>query len=282
MSTAWSELFGLSCARRMVDAGGVSTRVLEAGSGPPLVFLHGIASTLEAHIPAFPGLAEQFRLVAYDMPGRGWSDKPDRPYTIDYLSDHLVALLDALDIEKASLSGQSLGGWVAAWTAAYHPERVERLILNNPGNVRSRPEMLAKVKESNLRQARNPSLEEARERLGWLFHDKSKVTDEAVWIRYAAYSQPGFARAMENISAILDPEIRKNYAWSEEWCSKIQAPTLLIWSEHNPIASLEDGRVLLKWIPEIRLERFSSGEFPQHEETERFNRVHLEFSKEDK
>lgn len=280
MSTVWSELLRLECAQRVVDAGGVRTRVLEAGEGPPLVFLHGIASTLEAHSPVFPELAGHFRLVAYDMPGRGWSEKPDIPYTIDYLSEHLVALLDALDIDKANLSGQSLGGWVAAWTAAHHPERVEKLVLNNPGNVRSRPEALVKVRESNIRQAQNPSLQEARERLEWLFHDKSKVTDEAVWIRYASYSRPDSVRVMENISAILDPEVRKNYAWNEEWCGKIEAPALLLWSDHNPIASMEDGRVLMEWIPNIRLERFSGGEFPQHEETKRFCKVHVEFLKE--
>lgn len=280
MSTVWFDLFGLGCAQRMMDAGRVRTRVLEVGDGPPLVFLHGIASTLEAHGPIFPALSEHFRLIAYDMPGRGWSDKPDRAYTIDYLSDHLVALLDELGIERANLSGQSLGGWVAAWTAAHHPERVGRLILNNPGNVRSRPEMLAKVMESNLRQAQNPSLEEARERLEWLFHDKHEVTDEMVRIRYAAYSRPGFERAMENISAILDPEVRKDYAWNEEWCGKIGAPTLLLWSEHNPIASLEDGKVLMEWIPDVRLERFAGGEFPQHEDTEHFCGVHVEFLKE--
>lgn len=280
MSTAWSDLFTLSCSQTMIETHGVHTRVVQAGDGPPLVFLHGIAGTLEAHMPVFPELSRHFRLIAYDMPGRGWSDKPERPYTIDYLSDHLVALLDVLKIERANLSGQSLGGWVAAWTAAHHPERVEKLILNNPGNVRSRPESLAKVRESNLRQARNPGLAEARERLEWLFHDKSKISDEMAWIRYACYDQPGFARSMEHISAILVPEIRQHYAWNQEWCSKIAALTLLLWSDHNPIAALEDGQVLLDWIPRIRLERFVGGEFPQYEETEHFNRVHLEFLKE--
>lgn len=280
MITVWSDLYMLPCEQFMIEAHGVRTRVVQAGDGPPLVFLHGIAGTLEAHMPAFPALARHFRLIAYDMPGRGWSDKPDCPYTIDYLSDHLVALLDALAIEQVSLSGQSLGGWVAAWTAAHHPERVKKLILNNPGNVRSRPEALAKVRASNLRQARYPSLDEVRERFAWLFHDRSKITDEMIWIRYACYSQPGFARAMEHISSILVPEIRQHYAWSQQWCSKIAAPTLLLWSDHNPIAAREDGQILLDWIPHIRLEQIGGGEFPQYEETERFNRIHLEFLKE--
>jgi len=264
----------------MVNVHNIQTRVLQAGDGPPLVFLHGIAGTLEAHMPVFPGLSKHFRLIAYDMPGRGWSDKPDRPYTIDYLSDHLITLLDTLKIDHASLSGQSLGGWVAAWTAAHHSGRVEKLILNNPGNVQSRPESLARVRESNLFQANNPSLTGARERLAWLFHDKSKISDEMVWIRYAYYDQPDFAHTMEHISAILIPEIRQHYAWNQEWCSKILSPTLLLWSEHNPIAALADGQVLLDWIPHIRLENFSGGEFPQYEDTEHFNRVHLDFLKE--
>ena len=95
-----------------------------------------------------PGLAADFRVTAYDMVGHGWSDLPDRPYTIDVLCDHLIGLLDALDIASAHLSGESLGGWVAAWTAAHHPDRVGRLVLNTPGNIANKPEVMARLRDS--------------------------------------------------------------------------------------------------------------------------------------
>ena len=98
--------------------------MLQAGSGPDLVLLHGTGGHLEAYARDIAGLARDFRVTAYDMVGHGWSDLPDRPYTIDVLSDHLLGPLDALGIDAAHLSGESLGGWVAAWTAAHHPDRV--------------------------------------------------------------------------------------------------------------------------------------------------------------
>ena len=256
-----------------LDSG--ATRVIEAGEGPALVFLHGIASHLEAHLPVLPALADEYRVVLYDMPGRGFSERPDTPYTIDYLSAHLVELLDALDIGSAFLSGQSLGGWTGAWTAAQKPERVTRLVLNNPGNITSRPDRLAAVRESNLKMVREASLEDVRARLEWLFHQADAVTDEHVAIRHRIYGQPGYEIAMGNINAILDPEIRQRYAWSPEWCTAIEAPTTLIWSRHNPLAQLEDMERLTDWIPNSELVVLEhSAEFPQIEEPEAFLALH--------
>jgi 2-hydroxy-6-oxonona-2,4-dienedioate hydrolase len=277
--TFWEDLAEESFHQRFIEARGVRTRVLDAGDGPALVMLHGIASHLEAHIPGLPELARMHRVILYDLPGRGWSGKPDRPYTIDFLSDHLVALLDGLEIEEAALSGQSLGGWVAAWTAAHVPDRVTWLVLNNPGNVASRPEALAKVRDSNRQVVEDPTPAAIRERLEWLFHRRELITDEHVAIRVAMYRQPGFPRAMEHISAILDPEIRARYAWSPDWCSKIQAATSVLHGIYNPVASLEDVQTMSRWIPSCRLVVLkNSGEFPQIEEPDGFLQTHREMS----
>ncbi len=94
----WGELGDVDHSLRHVDVGGVRTRVLQAGSGPDLILLHGTGGHLEAYARDIAGLASSFRVTAYDMVGHGWSDLPDRPYTIDVLSDHLIGLLDALQI----------------------------------------------------------------------------------------------------------------------------------------------------------------------------------------
>ena len=111
------------------------------------------------------GLAADFRVTAYDMVGHGWSDLPDRPYTIDVLADHLTGLMDELDIGAAHLSGESLGGWVAAWAAAHHPDRVSRLVLNTPGNIVNKPEVMARLRESTLAAVRDPSDATVRRRV---------------------------------------------------------------------------------------------------------------------
>src|SRR5690606_5376220 len=195
----WQDVFRTGFSLRFVAAGGVPPRVLEAGDGPPLLLLHGTGGHLEAFMRNVSALAERFRVIVCDMVGHGFSGKPDVPYTVDYLSDHVVALLDALGIERAHISGESLGGWVAAWVAAHHPERVDRLILNTPGNVAARPEVMARIKESSLKAVAEADRANVRARLEWLFHDKSQVTDELVDVRLAIYAQPGFLRTMENI-----------------------------------------------------------------------------------
>jgi 2-hydroxy-6-oxonona-2,4-dienedioate hydrolase len=277
-ASVWAELADVEFSQRYVDAGGIRTRVLEAGSGEPLVLVHGTGGHLEAYARNIGDLAESFHLVVYDMAGHGRSEKPDRPYTIDFLSDHLVAVLDALGLEQAHLSGESLGGWVTAWTAAHAPSRVQRLILNTPGNIANKPETMAKVKESSLQAAREPSDENIRARLAWLFHDKSFVSDELVALRKAIYSQDGFARAMEHIVAVQDPEIRAPFVWGPAWCGRIQAPTLLLWTDNDPTGGLDEAELLLEWIPGSRLEVIEgAGHWPQWEKPEEFVRVHRDF-----
>ncbi len=151
----WGELSGVPHELSFVDVAGVRTRVLRAGSGPDLVLLHGTGGHLEAYARDIAGLAADFRVTAYDMVGHGWSDLPDRPYTIDVLSAHLLGLMDELGIGSAHLSGESLGGWVTAWTAAHRPERVERLVLNTPGNIANKPEVMVRMRDSTLAAVRD-------------------------------------------------------------------------------------------------------------------------------
>src|SRR3984885_9130086 len=150
----WSELSTTQHQLRFVDVEGVRTRVLEAGSGPALVLLHGTGGHLEAYSRNIAALAGDFRVIAYDMVGHGWSDLPDRPYTVDVLSAHLTGLMDALAIPRAHLSGESLGGWVAAWTAAHQPDRVGRMVLNTPGNIANKPEVMKRLVESTTAAVR--------------------------------------------------------------------------------------------------------------------------------
>lgn len=265
-----------------VNVEGIRTRVMEAGSGEQtLIFVHGTGGHLEAYSRNIASLAEEFRVIAYDMVGHGFSDKPDRPYTIDYLSDHLVGLIKCLKLQKVSLSGESLGGWVAAWTAAYHPELIERLILNTPGNITNKPEVMEKVKNSTIKAVEEATYENVRVRLEWLFYDKSFVTDELVNIRYKIYKQPEFKRAVYNIVALQDWEIRKDYVWGPEWCNKIKCPTLLLWTDNDPTGTVDEALILKEWIPGSLLYIINdSGHWPQWETAGEFNHVHKNFVRE--
>ena len=274
----WGELADVEHELRHIDVDGVRTRVLRAGSGPDLVLLHGTGGHLEAYARDIAGLAADFRVTAYDMVGHGWSDLPDKPYTIDVLSDHLLGLMDALGIGSAHLSGESLGGWVVAWTAAHHPDRVERLVLNTPGNIADKPEVMVRMRESTLAAVRDPSDATVRRRVEFLFHHKEMVTDELVNLRRAVYSRPGFVQAITNTLVLQDPEVRKDFAWREAWVGRITAPTLLLWTDNDPTGGLDEAELLLRWLPDARLHVITdAGHWPQWEKREEFLRAHRDF-----
>lgn len=274
----WGELADVDHQLRHVDVVGVRTRVLQAGSGPDLVLLHGTGGHLEAYARDIAGLACDCRVTAYDMVGHGWSDLPDVPYTIDVLSNHPIGLLDALGIDRPHLSGESLGGWVTAWTAAHHPDRVARLVLNTPGNIANKPEVMARMRESTMAAVLDPSDETVRRRVEFLFHHKEMVTDELVNLRRAVYSRPGFVKAITNTLVLQEPNIRADFAWDPRWVGEIVAPTLLLWTDHDPTGGLDEAAMLIDWLPDGRLHVISdAGHWPQWEKPGAFLQSHREF-----
>ena len=101
---------------------------IEAGGGPPVIFLHGVGGSRTAWGPQLRGLSDRFRCIAWDMPGYGDSELLE-PLTFEGIADRLVDLLDTLAIERADLVGLSFGGMQAMHAALRHPERVNRLVL---------------------------------------------------------------------------------------------------------------------------------------------------------
>lgn len=101
---------------------------IEAGGGPPVIFLHGVGGSRTAWGPQLRGLGDRFRCIAWDMPGYGDSELLE-PLTFEAIADRLVGLLDTLAIQRADLVGLSFGGMHAMHTALRHPERVNRLVL---------------------------------------------------------------------------------------------------------------------------------------------------------
>jgi 2-hydroxy-6-oxonona-2,4-dienedioate hydrolase len=278
--TIWTDLANVAFKLHFVDAAGVRTRVLEAGDGEPMVLLHGTGGHIEAYARNISELSEHFRVICIDMIGHGYTDKPDIPYGIDVYSDHLKDVLDALGLSKVYLSGESLGGWVAAWFAAEHPQYVHSLVLNTPGNVNSKPEVMAALKASTLKAVLEANYENVKTRLEWLMYDKSQVTDELIESRYNIYTQPSYQQAVHNIVYLQDVEARKKFTWDASWCNKISVPTLLCWTDHDPTSTVEEGKMLLDLIPGSELAVIeNAGHWPQWERVEEFNSVLIDYFK---
>jgi len=276
--TFWTDLADLEFKNYYVDANGIKTRVLEAGTGEPLILLHGTGGHIEAYARNIRGLSEHFRVICIDMLGHGYTEKPDRPYGIDSYSDHLLWVIQALDLKEVYLSGESLGGWVAAWFAAHHPGIAKALVLNTPGNVNNKAEVMKKLKESTVKAVLEANYENVKTRLEWLMYDKSQVTDELIEARYKIYTQPSYQEAVHHIVVLQDIEYRQNYSWDPSWCGKIDVPTLLAWTDHDPTSTVEEAKPIQEMIPGSELTVINdAGHWPQWEKAEEFNKVIIDF-----
>jgi pimeloyl-ACP methyl ester carboxylesterase len=114
----------------MVDAGRL--RYVIIGEGPPLVLLHTLRTQLDMFQKIIPALARRFRVYALDYPGHGYSEIPDTEYTVELFVASVGQFLDRLDIEDATVAGESIGGTIALLLAARRNPRVRRVVAINP------------------------------------------------------------------------------------------------------------------------------------------------------
>ena len=172
-----------------------------------------------------PVLTERFRVLRYDQRGHGRSPAPQGPYTIADLGGDLLELLDALGLERVSLSGVSLGGMTAIWVAANAPERVERLGLcctsaHMPPRE-SWTERASLVRAKGTRAIVDVSLER------WFTPEAAERRPEVVeraWRALLEADPEGYAGCCEAIGSLdLNPELRR-----------VRAPTLVIAAEDDP------------------------------------------------
>ena len=122
-----------------IDANGIQLYYEEHGEGEPLLLIMGWGGNASTWHPQLPGLAERFRVIAFDNRGVGRSSAPQGPYSIPTMAGDALALLDALRLPRAHVFGISMGGMIAQELALGHPERVDALVLGctSPGGRRA-------------------------------------------------------------------------------------------------------------------------------------------------
>jgi 2-hydroxy-6-oxonona-2,4-dienedioate hydrolase len=276
----WSDLQGVAFRQDYAMVDGVRTRFLQAGDSksPALIFLHGTGGHAEAYVRNLEAHSRHFNTIAVDMLGHGHTGKPDYDYEVPRYVQHLRGFLDAMGIERASLSGDSLGGWVASHFAVTHPDRVQRLVLNTAGGDRIDPVALERIREMTRATVRNPTWEAVKARLEWLVFDKSQVSDDLVASRRRIYGAEGMEQAIGHVLSMHTPEARLRYALTEQQWASIKAPTLVLWTSHDPTASVEVGQRLASMIPGARFVVMQDcGHWPQFEDPETFNKIHVDF-----
>lgn len=256
-----------------VDARGTSTHFHDAGSGEPVLFLHGSGPGVSAWANwrhALPELSQAVRVVAPDIVGFGHTERPESVrYSLRSWTDHIWAFLDTLDLDRVSIVGNSLGGRIAMQMAEDAPERLDRLVLmGSPG--------VGMTLTDGLRALRGyePSLGAMRALLTEHFAvDKSMITEDLVRIRYEASAEPGAHEAYRKM--FFDPEHGGNdLAITEEQVRAITHPTLLVHGREDQIVPADVAWRMAHLLPNADLHLFARcGHWTQIERSDEFNQV---------
>lgn len=252
----------------------------EAGSGPPLILVHGSApgtSGWRNFHPNIAPLAAHFRVLALDLPGWGESD-PVSPSAADH-SGAIIRFMDALHIDRAALLGNSMGGMAVLRVAAEQPERVSHLIASGAaGPVGPKvfsPDGMSEGLKAMLEVYRDPSPERMRTFYDTITHRPGVVSDRAVAERAAiAAAQEDHRR---NFLAGFGTHGYMPFSTAEQ-ISAIQAPTLLVHGRDDRVVHVENSLQLCTLIPGARLYLMNEcGHCPQLEHAAEFNRIVEQF-----
>ncbi|MET8578989.1 alpha/beta fold hydrolase [Streptomyces sp. NPDC005012] len=282
-ATFWEEIADLEHTLRYVDAGGYRTRVLDFPSPAPDAQTVVLASGTSGHIEAWTQnvrafVEAGFRVVGYDYPGHGHTSLADHPLEIRDYEEHLLALLDALSLERVHLAGESLGGWLALKFAPKHADRLHTVILSAPGGRVVGEPRLDRTQSVSAQAVSEPTFENVKRRLQVVIHDPENITDELVRVRQAIYAREGFS--MANVSALREPERRWRNRVTDEDFAALPVPALMVWTDNEPTGDAAEGERLSRLIPdgEFLLVR-GAAHWPQWEGAAEFNAAAVAFLK---
>jgi pimeloyl-ACP methyl ester carboxylesterase len=269
---------------RYITVGGYRLHLLEAGSGPAVLLLHGFAGSAEDWRPTAELLARSgYRALAVDGLGFGRSAKPaDAPYSLELSAGLYAGLLDALRITRAAFVAHSMGGKYALATALLHPARVASLTLvGSDGFAEASPMVRAGgwplVGGALLWLSARPPM--VRAMLGAAFHEPAgHLSDELLTRARAALLGAANRRALTALSRRYDATDLGKTGLSAR-LGELRAPTLLVWGEEDRVFPLDtSGRAAAAAIPSARLVTVPRcGHFPQVEAARAFGGLLLGF-----
>jgi len=255
---------------RRIRTGAFETNVHDLGAGRPLLFMHGSGPGVSARANwrmAMPVIAKQARVTAPDMVGFGYTDRPAGiAYTMDTWVQQALDLLDALDLPRVELVGNSFGGALSLALTIRAPERVRRLVLMGSVGV---PFPITPGLDAVW--GYEPSLARMREMLDIFAHDRKLATDELAKLRYDASVGAEFQESF----AAMFPAPRQRWvdamASTEADIRRIAQQTLVVHGREDRVIPLATSLTLANWIPRSQLHMFGHcGHWTQIEHATRF------------
>lgn len=256
-----------------------------AGSGPAVLLIHGMAGSSTTWKDVMPALAEDYTVVAPDLLGHGESAKPLGDYSLGAYASGLRDLLGALQIDRATVVGQSLGGGVAMQLAYQHPELSDRLVLVGSGGLGREVNPVLRLFTlpgteyvmpllfpSFVRDRGNAISQGLRER-GWHAPHIAEM-----WRAYVSLTETENRKAfVRTLRAVIDPGGQSISALDRLYLTA-GLPSLIVWGDKDPIIPVEHAYRAHEAMPRSRLEIFEgSGHWPHVEEPQRFTRILKDF-----
>ena len=279
----YCELLGTQV--RMVQGRKYVTRVIEYGSGDPLILIHGSGGTAESWFRNVRRLGETFHVYAIDALYHGFSSKEptDVADRTAQQVDHVLDFMDAVGIERANIEGESMGAHITFRLALEHPERCDHIILNTGQQVDFNREFAPHLKgitllaELTRAALANPTHDTIRARMEWLMAAPDRVDDELVALRLKLWSLPELRESLSQTGPSSDrpAQVRR---FSEDEVRQLAVPTLVFWTEYNPSGGPDIGEALAELIPGARYYLMEdAAHWPQYEKPEEHDQVITDF-----
>lgn len=241
-------------------------RFIEAGQGPAVILLHGLGAVKEVWMANLSALSAKYHIYALDQLGFGHSDKPLLDYRIATFVDFLHGFMQSQSIGKATLVGNSLGGWIALEFTAQHPEMVDKLVLVDSAGL--------PWGQGGANIDLNPSSVAGwRTLLESIFYDKKMVTDQFVLQAFSNHMRNNDGYTIQRtLAGFAQPQFEDGKLKS------IHTPTLVVWGREDALIAVDRADKFREGISGAKLVIFEQcGHVPQLEKPADFNRAVLDF-----
>jgi pimeloyl-ACP methyl ester carboxylesterase len=273
---------------RWVEVDGRPVNVLDAGEGPPLLFVHGHSGSWTNWLEQVPAFMGSRRVIAPDLPGFGFSPMPEWPISIENYGGFLVRLLDALEVkDPVPVVGNSLGGFVSAELAIKDPDRVEGLVLVTAAGLSTK---YLRFSDELLRRGWFRAFARAVNAYAQIPEARLETLVGRPRLRRLVLSQvvadtdrlsPAMAREMLRGSgrpaapyatdALVDYDFREDVP-------NVACPTLIVWGEKDRVVGVEAAEEYRRAIPHAQFVMMKdTGHVPMIERPEEFNQLLAEF-----
>jgi len=271
---------------KYIHVSGHRIRFVEKGKGSPIILIHGLGASLEWWQFNIDKLSEGYRVIALDFLGFGLSSRPSTAFSLNLASEFMRSFLDVLELPRASLVGNSLGGLIALYTASRMPDRVDKLVLVDNAGLGQKLSILLRlgsvypVGELALSLRNRLTV---RIFLSRLVYDSKKLPPHLIDCVLRMFSLPQSADVCLQVLRIgVNLKGIKKEIWSslQKAASSLGHETLIIWGAEDRITPLSQAHVGKGLIRNSRLHVIEScGHIPQMECPEDFNQAMLDFLK---